>query len=113
MKFHIQKNLDSLLVKERVPTEYKKLAMSCESHLEDTSTLITFPHDRKNVVKSSLVQKALNKLGELSDPSLVVIGGCFTAESIALLKKVDAVILSLFEGHRADAYKGNSNTDYD
>lgn len=113
MKFHIQKNLDSLLVKERVPTEYKKLALSCESQLEETSTLVTFPHDRKNVVKSSLVQKALNKLGTISDPSLVVIGGCFTAESIALLNELDAVILSLSEGHRSDAYKGNAQTDYD
>lgn len=113
MKFHIQKHLDSFLVKERVPTEYKKLAMSCESQLEDTCTMITFPHDRKNVVKSSLVQKALTKLGELSDQSLVVIGGCFTAESVALLNEVDAVILSLSEGHRSDANRGNAHIDYD
>ncbi|MFQ3219977.1 MAG: hypothetical protein ACI8R9_000943 [Paraglaciecola sp.] len=113
MKFHIQKHLDSFLVKERVPTEYKKLAMSCESQLDDTCTLITFPHDRKNLVKSSLVHKALSKLGEVSDASLVVIGGCFTAESIALLNEVDAVILSLFEGHRSDANQGNSHTNDD
>ena len=80
MKFHIQKHLESFLVKERVPTEYRKLALSCESHLEDTCTLIT---------------------------------GCFTAESVELLNEVDAVILSLSEGHWTDASKGHSHAHYD
>ncbi|MEM5496369.1 hypothetical protein WNY77_03055 [Paraglaciecola mesophila] len=113
MKFHIQKHLESYLVKERVPTEYRKLALGCESHLEDSCTLITFPHDRKNMVKSSLVQKALTKLGELEDQSLVVIGGCFTAESVELLNEVDAVILSLSEGHWTDTSKGHIRADHD
>ncbi|MAD18043.1 MAG: hypothetical protein CL579_18585 [Alteromonadaceae bacterium] len=113
MKFHIQKHLESYLVKERVPTEYRKLALGCESHLEDSCTLITFPHDRKNMVKSSLVQKALTKLGELEDQSLVVLGGCFTAESVELLNEVDAVILSLSEGHWTDTSKGHIRADHD
>jgi hypothetical protein len=113
MKFHIQKHLESYLVKERVPTEYRKLALGCESHLEDSCTLITFPHDRKNMVKSSLVQKALTKLGELEDQSLVVIGGCFTAESVELLNEVDAVILSLSEGHWTDTSKGHIRANHD
>ena len=113
MKFHIQKHLESYLVKERVPTEYRKLALGCESHLEDSCTLIAFPHDRKNMVKSSLVQKALTKLGELEDQSLVVIGGCFTAESVELLNEVDAVILSLSEGHWTDTSKGHIRADHD
>ncbi|GAC31632.1 hypothetical protein [Paraglaciecola polaris] len=113
MKFHIQKHLESFLVKERVPTEYKKLAMSCESQLEDTCTLITFPHDRKNMVKSALVHKALTKLGELEDQSLVVIGGCFTSESVELLNEVDAVILSLSEGHWTDTSRGHIRADHD
>jgi hypothetical protein len=47
------------------------------------------------------------------DDSLVVIGGCFTAESIALLNEVDAIILSLYEGHRSDTSPGNSHTNDD
>jgi hypothetical protein len=103
MKFHILRNLESHLVKERVPTEYKSLALSCESQLGESCTLITFPHDRKDVVKSSLVEKALKKLGDLSDSSLVVVGGCFSVEAVEILNLKNAVFLSLSEYQWTDS----------
>lgn len=103
MKFIILKNLEAYLVKERVPTEYKSLALSCESQLGELTTLIIFPHNKKDIVKSSLVKKALNKLGELTDHSLVVVGGCFSAESVDLLHQQNAIFLSLSEIHWTDS----------
>ncbi len=97
MKFRITKSLESHLVKTRVPTIYKELAENCESQLKKTCTLVVFPHDRKSVVKSTLVEKAIKKLGDEINDSLVVVGGCFSSEAIALLKSRNAIFLSLSE----------------
>lgn len=97
MKFRILKHLDSYLIKERVPTKYKNLAVSCESQLSDKCTLITFPHDKRDVVKGSLVEKALRRLGKLTDSELVVVGGCFSIEATNILNSKNAIFLSLSE----------------
>jgi len=97
MKFRIEYNIDAASLKDRVPTEYKGLAIACEAQLSDLCTLITFPHNRKDVVKSGLVEKALKKLKENMPGSLVVVGGCFSLESVGLLKAKNAVFLNLSE----------------
>jgi len=103
MKFQILKNLESHLIKLRVPTEYKSLAMALESQLGKYSTLIIFPHNRKDIVKSSLVVKALERLEQPHALSLVVVGGCFTSESVQLLNLRKAYFLSLSEFNWTDA----------
>jgi len=97
MKFHILKNLEAHLIKDRVPTKYKNLAVSCESQFGDSCTLITFPHDNRDVVKGSLVEKALKRLGKLTDAQLVVVGGCFSIEATHILNSKNALFLSLSE----------------
>lgn len=104
MKFHILKNLESHLIKERVPTKYKDIAASCESQFGDTCTLITFPHDNRGVVKSGLVEKALKSLGKLTDSQLIVVGGCFSIEAIKILNSKNVISLSLSEKYRTDSY---------
>lgn len=104
MRFHILRNIDSHLIKERVPTKYKSLAASCESQFGNTCTLITFPHDNRDVVKSSLVEKALKCIGKLTDPQLVVVGGCFSIEATNILKSKNTIFLSLSEKYRTDSY---------
>jgi hypothetical protein len=108
MKYRITKSLESHLIKERVPTEYKSLAVSCESQLGEFCTLIIFPHNRKDIVKSSIVDKALNKLGELTDSNLVVVGGCFSAEAVEILNLKNAIFLSLSEFYWTDSASNNS-----
>jgi hypothetical protein len=105
MKFHILRNVDSHLIKERVPTKYKNLAVSCESQFGDTCTLITFPHNDRDVVKSGLVEKALKCLGKMSDPQLVVVGGCFSIEATNILNSKNVLFLSLSEKYRTDSYQ--------
>lgn len=114
MKFRILRNLASHLVKERVPTKYKNLAVSCESQLEleDTCSLIIFPHDNRDVVKSGLVEKALKSLGKLTDPQLVVVGGCFSVEATNLLNTKNAIFISLLEHHRTDSYQNELYSEH-
>lgn len=112
MKFRILRNIASYLVKERVPTKYRNLTASCESQLGDSCTLITFPHDDKDVVKSGLVEKALKCLGELTDPQLVVVGGCFSVEAVNLLNSKKAIFLSLSEKHRTESYQNELYSEY-
>jgi hypothetical protein len=104
MKFRILRNLDAHLIKERVPTQYKNLAVSCESELRSKCTLITFPHDNRDVVRSGLVGKALKCLGTLTDPQLVVLGGCFSIEAINILHAKKAIFLSLSDRYRTDTF---------
>ena len=80
-----------------MPTEYKGLASACEAEFTELCNLITFPHNRKDVVKSSLAEKALKKLGEANSGTLVVVGGCFSLESVKILKSRNAVFLALSE----------------
>lgn len=104
MKFHILRNVDSHLIKERVPTKYKNLALGCESQFGDTCTLITFPHNNRDVVKSGLVEKALKCIGKISDSTLVVVGGCFSVEATSILNSKHALLLSLSEKYRTESY---------
>jgi hypothetical protein len=104
MKFRILRNIESHLIKERVPSKYKNIAVSCESQFSDKCTLITFPHDKRGVVKSSLVEKALKCLGKMTDPQLVVVGGCFSIEATNILNSKNALFLSLSEQYRTDSY---------
>ena len=104
MKFHILRHVDSHLIKERVPTKYKNLAASCESELKGACTLITFPHDNRDIVKSGLAGKALKCLGKLTDSQLVVVGGCFSLEATNILNSKNTVFLSLSDQYRTDTY---------
>ena len=97
MKFRIIRSIEAHIIKDRVPTEYKSLAAACESQFSEKCTLITFPHDRKDVIKSNLTEKALKKFGEPSQDTLIVVGGCFSLESFEKLKKYNAVFLALSE----------------
>jgi len=107
MKFQISRNLDAHLIKERVPTQYKNLAVSCESELRGKCTLITFPHHNRDIVKSGLVGKALKSLGTLTDHQLVVVGGCFSIEATNILNSKKAIFLSLSDQYITDTYHSN------
>jgi len=78
--------LSRLGKKYRVLCDPESLAGSC--------SLIEFKQQRESVVLSSVVESALGKLGQ-EDECLVVSGGCFTLDSLDLLRRSGAVILSL------------------
>jgi hypothetical protein len=103
MKFRIVRNIDFDLIKEIVPTKYKSLAVSCESQFSNICTLIIFPHDNRDVVKSSLVEKALKCIEKLTEPQLVVVGGCFSIEATNILKSQNTIFISLSEQYRIDS----------
>jgi len=103
MKFRIYKDIEKSRLRELVPTAYKGLAVALESSLSGEVTLITFPHNRKDVVKSSMALKALSKIETDTIINLVVVGGCFSSESVEALQRHNAHFLSLSEFHWTDS----------
>jgi len=103
MKFRILNDIEKSKLKWLVPTAYKGLATALESTLVSPLTLITFPHDKNNVVKSSLVCKVLSNIDQAKITSLVVVGGCFSLESVELLNQSNAYVLNLSEFDWSDA----------
>lgn len=97
MKFRIHKDIAKFKLKDLVPTAYRGLAEGLDGVIEGEVTLVIFPHNRKDVVKSSVVQKALAKIRIDTVNNLVVVGGCFSLESVDILKKHEAHFLSLSE----------------
>jgi hypothetical protein len=111
MKFRIEKNIESQSLESRVPTEYKSIARCSEAEISNTCTLITFPHNRKDVVKKNLVEKALKKLDNPMEEQLVVLGGCFSLESVDALKPYQVIFLSLSEFPWSDAKNNEIKSD--
>ncbi|MGA4608620.1 hypothetical protein [Pseudoalteromonas maricaloris] len=103
MKFRIEQELEPSSIKDRVPPEYKGLASASEGSFEGQCALITFPHNRKDVVKSRIVLKALSKLKNSEFNTLVAVGGCFSLEAVDCLKSEGAIMLSLSEFSWTDA----------
>jgi len=102
MKYKIHNNLETKKLKDIVPTAYRDLEKMLEPKLEGMVTLIVFPHNRNDVVKSTLVNKALNKINLDAVDNLVALGGCFTKESVAILKSCGAMFLNLSEFNWTD-----------
>ena len=102
MKFHIRYSVEIDSLEKYVPTSYKGLANSLSKKIHSKVTLITFPHDRKNLVKGALVEKALIKLELPENQNLVVLGGCFSSEAIELLSDLNVFYLNLSEFHWTD-----------
>ena len=102
MKFRIQNELERSRLKDLVPTAYKELASALIPTIDGAVTLVTFPHDRKDVVKSSLARKALSKLNNSSVDNLVGVGGCFSLEAVEILQEHEAFFLTLSEFHWTD-----------
>ena len=102
MKFRIKNSIEIDCLTGHVPTSYKGLAGQLSKKTHGLVTLITFPHNRKDVVKGSLVEKALNKLNLPQGQSLVVLGGCFSSEALEKLKGLNPYYLNLSEFHWTD-----------
>ena len=102
MKFRIKKSLEIDKLKDHVPAAYKGLAEALSRKVNGTVTLITFPHHRNDVVKGSLVEKAISKLEMPLIHKLVVVGGCFSSEALEKLKNLDVYYLNLSEFHWTD-----------
>jgi len=96
MKLRIQNNVKISKLKDLVPTAYRELAKALEVSVAGNVTLVVFPHNRKDLVKRSMVMKALGKIGEIKE-ELVVVGGSFSNESIEILLQHQSHVLNLSE----------------
>jgi hypothetical protein len=78
---------------------------------EVSYSLILFPHDAEDVIRSSLVRKALARLVTLAPGGLVAVGANFTEEARQELARRGAVVVALGDFYWTDAsYDGVTQT---
>lgn len=94
MKFRILRSIPQSTLVNVVPTEYQPFLPHVENEL-GFCTAIMFRHDKRDVIHSREVTKALRYLGETTE-KVLAIGGGFTAEAEDLLRqrKVETISYS-------------------
>ena len=102
MKFKVLKNITSEKLLSVVPRRYREL-VSMNTKEPAVYAVLLFRHDRKDVVLSRVVNQALSHLGDVGRQKVIAIGGCFTAESQALLKDRGIEFYQLSDFHWTDA----------
>ncbi|KQN98976.1 hypothetical protein [Paenibacillus sp. Leaf72] len=92
MKYKIYKEVLKNKIKSYIPPRYFcKLPVSWPEKI----TIIVFKTDRNNVVLSNTVEAALSNEDLNNQINIVVFGGCFTIESIQLLRDRDISYISI------------------
>lgn len=85
-----------------VPPPYREeIARRTQPHF--IYSLLLFAHDRRDVVPSSAVRKALRRLGEPAPDGLVLVGAVFTEEARALVAGRKALLVTLHKTFWTDA----------
>ena len=51
----------------------------------DETALLLFRHDREDVILSTVVRRAIESVGDISEPLRIAVGGDFTQEALGLL----------------------------
>jgi hypothetical protein len=82
-----------------VPPDYRSVVRAVTSP-GVTYTVVLFPHDRRDVVTSAPVRRAL--AGIAAGECILAVGANFTADAIELLKTHDAAIARLGEFYWTD-----------
>ena len=91
-KFTVLGRFESDRISAIVPPDYRSLVRAVVRGREPY-TVILFPHDRKEVVTSAPVRRALASIGP--GERVLAVGSNFTAEAVALLNERDAAIARL------------------
>ena len=94
MKVTIRERVPAARLPDAVPPAYRE-GLAALSLPEGTYALLLFAHDRRDVVPSSAVRRALRRLGTPAPDGVIAVGTVFTDEALALLETVRARPLTL------------------
>lgn len=83
VRYKIHRKVLKTNIKNYIPSRYMN---AFPSSWPDLITLILFRMSRDDVILSNTVKEALNNEKIKSEETIVAFGGCFTIESIQLLK---------------------------
>ena len=101
--YTIQNRLTAASMLTAVPPAYRLRLRRAGQ--DEEYTLVVFRHNREDVILSPTVRTALAELPEMPG-TVVVIGGCFTAEALEILAAMRAIVLQLRDFHWTDeSYK--------
>lgn len=98
-KFKILGAFERDQVEQVVPPQYRQLARSL-TQSDVRYHVVQFAHDRRDVVTSAVVRRALAEIPV--ENAILAVGGNFTVEATALLEDRNAAIARLGEFHWTD-----------
>jgi hypothetical protein len=81
-------------VAEAVPSDYRDLARLAV-RLGELYIVLLFPHDRSDVVVSSVVRRAFRRLDAPAASSVLAVGANFTQEALGVIREPRAVPITL------------------
>ena len=84
-----------------VPTAYRAMTDALPNKTPNV-TLLLFRSSKGDVVLSRVVKRGLERLPKKGQETRIAIGGCFTAEAEALLRKYAFEVLYLSDLHWTD-----------
>jgi hypothetical protein len=99
LKYKVQRGLSGATLRASVPARYRSRLP--DELPEPSYTLLLFRNDHNDVVLSRAVKSALDHVASEAAP-LLAVGGCFTAEGLALLRGRQATVLQLSDFHWTD-----------
>ncbi len=100
-KFSVFERVPAERVREIVPPEYRELTGSAV-RAGSQYTVVVFAHDRRNVVASGVVARALHRIGGAATDPILAVGSNFTQEALALLSARGAVPIRLGDFYWTD-----------
>jgi hypothetical protein len=98
-KFRILGSFQRDQLERALPPEYRELARKL-THSGVEYQVVQFAHDRRDVVTSAPVRRALAEIP--SQQAMLAIGSNFTAEATALLEEREAIIARLSDFYWTD-----------
>jgi hypothetical protein len=101
MSFRIIQDLPLGKHENAIPTAYREMVDAIPDKTPKM-TVILFRSSRGDVILSRVAKRALEKLPKKSDQTRIALGGCFTSEADALLKKYAFEVLQLSDLHWTD-----------
>jgi len=84
VKFKVYRHVPPQTLRGLIPKRYHP-QVNWADFESGESVLLLFAHDRKDVVLSSVVRRAIDSLMDLDEQSRVAVAGCFTAEATIAL----------------------------
>jgi hypothetical protein len=101
MSFRVIQDLPIGKLENAVPTAYRAMSDALPNKTAIV-TLILFRSSKGDVILSRTAKRALEKIPKKGQETRIAIGGCFTAEAEALLKKYAFEVLCLSDLHWTD-----------
>ena len=105
MKATIRERVPGTRLADTVPPAYREAVVE-DTRPDGVYTVLLFGHDRRDVVPSAPVRRALRRLGEPAPEGIIAVGAVFTEEALALLAEKGARPVTFHKTYWTDESAG-------